>query len=110
MKTFEASCYRRFDLVSSAVLGFISGYLLTAFVFFVICLIPFAKPEFVSWQDKSTAKVGRPVISACDIIGCISIHACEDVASGVVHKLIDEKNALAGLLQEEEYDTEESYE
>jgi uncharacterized membrane protein required for colicin V production len=110
MKTFEASCHRIFDLVSSAVLGFISGYLLTAFVFFIICLIPLEKPWFVSWQDKSTAKAGQPVISACDFIGYISIHACEDAAGGVVHKLIDERNELAGLHQEEEYDTEESYE
>jgi hypothetical protein len=110
MEAFEASCHRIFDLVSSAVLGFISGYLLTAFVFFVICLIPFAKPWFVSWQDKSTAKAGQPVISACDFIGFISIHACEGTASGVVGKLIDERNELAGLHQEEEYDTEESYE
>ena len=43
------------------------------------------------------------------IIGYISIHACEHVASGVVQKLIDEKNELAGLHQEEEYDTEEEY-
>ena len=36
--TFEASYYRKFDLISSAVLGFISGYLLAVFIFFVICL------------------------------------------------------------------------
>ena len=94
MRTFEASCHRIFDLVSSAVLGFISGYLLTAFVFFVICLIPSAKPGFVSWQDKSTAKAGRPVISACDLIGYISIHARQGAASGVVYKLIDKRNEL----------------
>ena len=110
MKTFEASCHRIFDLVSSAVLGFISGYLLIVFIFFVICLIPSAKPGFVSWQDKSTAKAGRPVVSACDLISYISIHARQDAARGVVHKLIDKRNELAGFHPEEPYDTEEQYE
>ena len=110
MKSFEASCHRIFDLIASAVFGFISGYLLTAFIFFVICLIPLAKPGFVSWQDKSVAEVRQPVISACDFIGYISIHACEGVAGGIVNKLIDERDALAGLHKEEENETEESYE
>ena len=107
--TFEASYYRKFDLVFSAVFGFISGYLLIAFIFFVICLIPLEKPGFVSWQDKSTAKASKPVIVACDVISYISIHARQDAASGVVGKLIDERNELAGLHPEEPEGAEKAY-
>jgi hypothetical protein len=107
--TFEASYHRKFDLISSAVLGFISGYLLGAFVFFVICLIPFTKPNLISWQDKSTARASQPVISACNLIGNISIHVCDNTACGVVDKLINARNELAGLHQQEPYETEEAY-
>ena len=107
--TFEGSYHRKFDLASSAVLGFISGYLLTAFVFFVICLIPFTKTNLVSWRDKLTPHASKPVISACDFIGNLSIHVCDDVACGVVDKLIDARDELAGISPEEPYGTEESY-
>ena len=109
MGTFEASCHRVLDLVFSAVFGFISGYLLIAFIFFVICLIPLKQSWFVSWQDKSTAKADKPVIAACDFIGFISIHAYQDAASDVVGKLIDERNELAGLHPKEPEGAEQSY-
>lgn len=109
METFEASCHRILDLVFSAVFGFISGYLLIVFIFFVVCLIPLKKPWFVSWQDKSTTKAGQPVIAACDFIGFVSIHACEGAASGVVSKLVDERNELAGVRPKEPEGAEKSY-
>jgi uncharacterized membrane protein required for colicin V production len=109
METFKASCHRVLDLVFSAMFGFISGYLIIVFIFFVVCLIPLKKPWFVSWQDKSTAKAGKPVVAACDFIGFISIHTCQGTASEVVSKLVDERNKLAGLHQEEPEGAEQSY-
>jgi len=106
---FEASYHRKFEIISSAIIGFISGYLLITFIFFVICLVPSTKPKFISWQDKSTYQAAQPVVSACNFIGYISIHACEDVACGVVDELIDARDELARLDPQDPCETEEAY-
>jgi len=106
---FEASYHRKFDIISSALLGFISGYLLGAFIFFVICLVPSTKPKFISWQDKSTYQAAQPVVSACNFIGYISIHACDNVACGLVDELISARDELARLNPQDPCETEDTY-
>jgi len=78
---------RMFDGVGSAILTFLSGYLVCNFVIFVICIMPFTKnptvEKFIE-QAHLTAAAVPPVAVACDFVGNMSMQCYDDAAEQVV--------------------------
>lgn len=75
------------DTYGAGILGFISGYLICAFVIFVISLMPLNRNTFEARFLNSDALLkvgGPPVIKVCDFIGEVSLQCSEGVAGEVV--------------------------
>ena len=107
--TFEASFPRIFDTIFAGALGFLSGYLVCIFVFFVFCVIPFSKQKqkLISWQENLSQTALTPVITVCDFVGKVSLHTCDGVASKAVGKLISARDRSG---DESDYQEQSSFE
>ncbi len=81
---------RMFDGVGSAILTFLSGYLVCNFVILVICIMPFTKKPTVEnfiEQADLTAVAVPSVAVACDFVGNMSMQCNDDAVAQVVGKL-----------------------
>jgi hypothetical protein len=81
---------RMFDGVGSAILAFLSGYLVCNFVILVICIMPFTKNstvENIIKQAKLTSVAVPSVAVACDFVGTMSMQCYGDAAERVVGEL-----------------------
>ncbi len=82
---------RMFDGVGSAILTFLSGYLVCNFVIFVICIMPFTKnptvEKFIKQADLTTVTMPSVAV-ACDFIGNMSMQCYDDAAEQVVGEFL----------------------
>ena len=81
---------RMFDGVGSAILAFLSGYLVCNFVIFVICIMPFTKNptvENIIEQGDLTVVAVPSIAVACDFVGNMSMQCYDAAAEQVVGKL-----------------------
>lgn len=78
---------RMFDGVGSAILTFLSGYLVCNFVILVICIMPFSKKptvENIIEQADLTVVAVPSVAVACNFVGNMSMQCYDDAAEQVV--------------------------
>ena len=81
---------RMFDGVGSAILTFLSGYLVCNFVIFVICIMPFTKNptvENIIKQADLTVAAVPSVAVACDFVGNMSMQCYDDAVQQLVSAL-----------------------
>jgi len=81
---------RMFDGVGSAILTFLSGYLVCNFVILVICIMPFSKKptvENIIEQADLTVVAIPSVAVACNFVGNMSMQCYDDAAEQVVNEL-----------------------
>ena len=78
---------RMFDGIGSAILIFLSGYLVCNFVIFVICIMPFTKhpavEKFIEQADLAASTVPSVAV-ACDFVGNMSMQCNDDTVAQVV--------------------------
>lgn len=88
--TYEVSFPRFLENIAGALTGFLSGYLVCTFLFFVICVAPFSRSDLVTglFGERGFADSATPsVVAVCNIVGAISLQGYEGIAEEVTGKL-----------------------
>lgn len=90
----ECFCPKIFDTAGAAVLGFLAGFCVLSFVYFIVCIMPFSKKPFMkeAFGDGVSAPAGvKSVVKVCDFVSSISLQpycGYRDVATDVVDWLV----------------------
>jgi len=90
----DSFCPKIFDTVGAAILGFLGGFCVLSFVFFVICIMPFSQEPFMKGLcgDGVLTPAGvKGVVKVCDFVSSISLQpycGYRDVATDVVDWLV----------------------
>jgi uncharacterized membrane protein required for colicin V production len=72
----ENCCPKFFDIAGAGALGFLAGFLVFSFIYFVVCMMPFSKKPFMQGlcgDGASTPDGVRPVVKACVFVSGISL-------------------------------------
>lgn len=83
-----------FDKTGSAVLGFIIGFLTCSYIFFLICVMPVSKKNFMGWLNGPEGVPKRtaitPVVKTCNLIAKVSLQRYDEFkdADSLVKELI----------------------
>ena len=72
----------------SAVLGFLSGYLVCSFVVLLIFITPLARHSALKGRKDSTPALVKSVSKTCGFIGVISLNCRKGIVDGIVNWLI----------------------
>ena len=78
------------EKIGTPLLGFLTGYLVTSFIIFVICIMPFSKApcaQKILGKEKPTAVASITI--SCDFVSVISLHYKQDIAPKVIKWLIE---------------------
>jgi len=90
----ECFCPKLFDTVGAAILGFLGGFCVFSFVFFIVCIMPFSKTPLVKgvFGDGVSTPTGvKGVVKACDFVSAVSLQpycGYRDPAHDVVDWLV----------------------
>jgi len=87
----ESFCPRIFDTAGAAALGFLTGFCVFSFVYFVVCIMPFSKMPFmkgVCGDGASTPTGVKGVVKACDFVSTVSLQPHSDTHKRV-RKVVD---------------------
>ena len=90
----ECFCPKLFDTAGAGVLGFLAGFCVLSFVYFIVCIMPFSKKPFMKGVcgDGLSAPAGvKAVVKACDFVSSASLQpycGYRDVATDVVNWLV----------------------
>ena len=87
----ECFCPKVFDTVGAAILGFLGGFCVFSFVFFIVCIMPLSKtPSMKSvCGDGTLTPVGVVgVVKACDFVSTVSLQPHGDTHKRV-RKVVD---------------------
>ena len=90
----ECFCPKIFDTAGAGALGFLAGFCVLSFVYFIACIMPFSKEPFMKGVcgDGVSAPSGvKPVMKACDFVSSASLQpycGYKDVATDVVEWLV----------------------
>lgn len=90
----ECFCPKIFDTAGAAALGFLAGFCVLSFVYFIVCIMPFSKMPFMKGVcgDGLSAPAGvKAVVKACDFVSSASLQpycGYKDVATDVVEWLV----------------------
>ncbi|MCK4957863.1 MAG: CvpA family protein [Planctomycetes bacterium] len=88
--TYDVSFPGFFENLAGGLAGFLSGYLVCAFLFFVICVAPFSHSDMLTglFGERGFAKSGTPpVVAACNIVGAISLQGYKGIADEITDNL-----------------------
>ena len=88
--TYDVSFPRFFENIAGALVGFLSGYLVCTFLFFVIGITPLSSGDMVTslFGERGFAASGSPpVVAVCDIVGAVSLQGYKGVAEEITGKL-----------------------
>ena len=80
-----------FEKIGTPLIGFLSGYLVSSFLIFVICIMPFSKhpaAQTIFGKDKPAPTAVASITKACDFISVVSLHYKQDIVPKVVDWLI----------------------
>lgn len=80
-----------FDRVGAGILGFLFGYIVCCFVFFVLSVMPIAKHPFITnvfGKEGFGALSSRPVKKMCRFAGSASLQCYPDKSDTVIDWLI----------------------
>ena len=80
-----------FDQVGAGILGFLFGYIVCCFVFFVLSVMPIAKHPFMTnvfGKEGFGALSSRPVKKVCCFVGSASLQCYPDKSDAVIDWLI----------------------
>lgn len=72
----ECFCPKIFDTAGAAALGFLAGFCVLSFVYFIVCITPFSEKPFMKGVcgDGLSAPAGvKPVVKACAFVSSISL-------------------------------------
>ena len=87
-RMYEAASPEILDRIGSAVLGFLSGYLVCSFVVLLIFITPFARHPALKGRKDSTPTAVKSVANACSFVDVISLNCRKDVVDGIINWLI----------------------
>jgi len=91
-----------FDQIGAGILGFLFGYIVCSFVFFVLSMMPIAKHQMITnvfGKEGFGALSSRPVKKVCCFVGSASLQCYPDKSDTVIEWLIrvSEKQEEPGL-------------
>jgi len=96
----ECCCPKLFDTAGAGVLGFLVGFCIVSFVYFILCIMPFSqKPSMKGFfgDGLSTPAGAKGVVKACDFVSYISLQpycGYEEVATDVIDWLLVQDHEL----------------
>jgi len=93
----EVTFPKLFDTIGAAVLGFVAGWFVAAFVLLLVSTMPFTKyPAFETLTGKKAADrlAVAPVVALCDFVTTISIQPPQGHPKMVVKKLVDPNSTV----------------
>ncbi len=87
----ECFCPKVLDTVGAAILGFLGGFCVLSFVFFIVCIMPFSKTPSMKdvCGDGTLTPIGvKGVVKACDFVSTVSLQPHGDTHKRV-RKVVD---------------------
>ncbi|HIJ72127.1 MAG TPA: CvpA family protein [Planctomycetes bacterium] len=90
----DCFCPKLFDTAGAGVLGFLAGFCILSFVYFIVCIMPFSQKPFMRgvFGDGVSAPAGvEPVVKTCNFVSTTSLQpycGYKDVAGDVVNWLV----------------------
>ncbi len=94
-KTYVVTLPELFDNIGGGILGFLSGFLVTNFIFLIIFTMPFShQPSMKSFRGQQDSKpaAAKAIVGMCDFAGAISLHVNDEIVGDIVDWLVIEQD------------------